>query len=304
MSPNPSPANQALLRAILSAYDIAKNDRQLVIDMNVDQIAASLRGPGQKAVFVVAPLSRLVAGHLLRGLPQKAPIALLDWPDSKALGEKIRGLDDAQIDVGLFSVAPLLPAEDLDALALYDQLLAQSRLPEATVAALARVIFESRAELGVEGEFGAAIQPPDTDKDAEILAHPGAAQYVNDDEKSFFDRYGDMIYLGMPVASVVGSVLLFLYSRLARVKPRPAGDLADEVLAVAARVRAAEDFDQLDVADDQLDDILHEALRDIQARHVTAEGLDVFRLAYERTREWIRAKRRAMQGGRRCAEFL
>ena len=33
---------------------------------------------------------------------------------------------------------------------------------------------------------------PDTDKDAFIVAHQGAADYINDDTKSFIDRYSDL----------------------------------------------------------------------------------------------------------------
>ena len=170
----------------------------------------------------------------------------------------------------------------------------RNRLHELTVSEIAKAIFEYRTDLALDGEFATAIEPPDTDKDAEVLAHPGAVQYVNDDEKTFFDRYSDMIYLSMPLASVIGSLFLYIYTRLTRVSPRPAGDLAEEVLAVAAKVRAAQSEDELVRADERLDEILHETLRDLQAKRLTSEGLDVFRLAYEQTREWIKARRRTL----------
>ncbi|WP_374546468.1 hypothetical protein [Rhodoblastus sp.] len=239
-------------------------------------------------------MSRLVQGHLLGGLPQRLEIALLGWPDSKALAQKLRGVSDETIDVGLFSVSPLLPADDLDTLSLTDLLLARDRLPEAAVAEIGRAIFEFTSDLSIEGAFATAIEPPDTDKDAAILAHPGAVQYVNDDEKSFLDCYGDWIYLATPIASVIGSLCLYVYTRLSRVKPLPVGELAEEALAVAARARGAESAEELDIADERLDEILHETLRDLQAKRLTAEGLDVLRLAYEQTREWIKGRRRLL----------
>jgi len=295
--PSLSPADQALLHSILEAYEIGKDEHQPLMQANVDLIASTLRGGQDKAVFMVAPMSRLVQGHLLGGLPQKLPIALLDWPDSKALDKKVRGLAEETIDTGLFSVSPLLPADELDTISLMDLLLTRNQLRETTVAEIAKTIFEFKNDLAIDGEFATSIEPPDTDKDADVLAHPGAVQYVNDDEKTFLDRYSDVLYLSMPLASVIGSFFLFLYSRLTRASPRPAGDLTEEVLAVSAQVRAAQSEDELSSADARLEDILHETLHDLQARRLTPEGLDVFRLAYEQTREWIKVKRRALEQG-------
>ncbi|MGC2079487.1 MAG: hypothetical protein WA728_26400 [Xanthobacteraceae bacterium] len=41
----------------------------------------------------------------------------------------------------------------------------------------------------VPGEI--KIEAPSTDKDADAVVHPGALAYLNDSEKSFFDKYGD-----------------------------------------------------------------------------------------------------------------
>ena len=51
---------------------------------------------------------------------------------------------------------------------------AQSRLPTATVSDLARIIYENKAELALPGGFASKIEPAATDKDAFIVAHPGA----------------------------------------------------------------------------------------------------------------------------------
>ena len=40
------------------------------------------------------------------------------------------------------------------------------------------------------------IDPAETDKNAFIMAHPGAAEYINDATKSFVERYSDLMYLG------------------------------------------------------------------------------------------------------------
>ena len=95
---------------------------------------------------------------------------------------------------------------------------------------LAFAVFENKDQLGEPGRYATNIEPPSTDKDAAILAHPGVAEYVDDETKTFFDRYSDMIYIGMSVASIVGSIFLALYSTVTRVSPVHAGHLADEII--------------------------------------------------------------------------
>ena len=62
--------------------------------------------------------------------------------------------------------------------------------------------------------FASKIEPADTDKDAFIVAHQGAAEYINDDTKSFMDRYSDMMYLGAAALSVIGSIFAAIYTKI------------------------------------------------------------------------------------------
>jgi len=60
-----------------------------------------------------------------------------------------------------------------------------------TAADLARIIYENKAELSLDDGFASKIEPAPTDKDSFIIAHPGAAEYINDGIKSSIDRYSD-----------------------------------------------------------------------------------------------------------------
>ena len=54
--------------------------------------------------------------------------------------------------------------------------------------------------------FASKIEPADTDKDAFIVAHPGAAEYINDATKSFLERYSDLMYVAVAALGVIGSI--------------------------------------------------------------------------------------------------
>ena len=60
------------------------------------------------------------------------------------------------------------------------------------------MIYENKSELALDDGFASKIEPAAPDKDAFIIAHQGRGQYINDDTKSFADRYNDMMYLGAP----------------------------------------------------------------------------------------------------------
>src|SRR4029077_16947424 len=93
--------------------------------------------------------------------------------------------------------------------------------------------------------FASKIEPAATDKDAFIIAHQGAAEYINDDTKSFMDRYSDMMYLGVAALSVIGSIFAAIYPNLTRVAPEKASELATPILDIGERIEHANSLDAI-----------------------------------------------------------
>jgi len=290
----PKAADEALLRAILAAYGLPQADRRVTVPPDGEGVEKAFRAGAANVIFAVVPQSKLLQGDLLRGVTRENNVIFADAPEAPVLVRKIRGLAEETVEKGLFSGAPLLPGADLSTLSLETRLVTRGSLRDAIAAELTRLILENKGDLALPGEFADAISPPDTDKNAPLLAHPGAAQYVDDEEKSFIDLYGDYFYLGAPVAGMVGSFMVWLFGRWTRVSSRSAGDLTQHVLEIAAQGRNAETLAALEAADASLDQILHEVLMALRNKTLSPEGLDVFRLAYEQTRDWIRARRHTL----------
>ena len=106
----------------------------------------------------------------------------------------------------MLSSSPAVPEDDVDTIGLQWLLVAQSKMSTTTAGDLARIIYENKADLALADGFASKIEPADTDKDAFIVAHQGAAEYINDDTKSFMDRYSDLMYLGVAALGVIGSI--------------------------------------------------------------------------------------------------
>ena len=117
---------------------------------------------------------------------------------------------------------------------------ARKSLSEEVVADFTKHLFASRQALTAELPSAAKIEKPDTDKDAAVPVHPGAAAYIDGELKTFFDRYSDIFYIGVMLLSFVGSGLagLLSYSK-ADDRVRRLHTL-ERLLEIAKRARSAE----------------------------------------------------------------
>jgi hypothetical protein len=191
----------------------------------------------------------------------------------------------------LLSAAPKTPDEELDTLGLQWLLIAQSTMSEQKGTELARTILENKNELGLAGLFATKIEPADTDKDALIAAHRGAAQYIDDDTRSFSDRYSDFIYLGMAALSIFGSLSLGIYAAFTRVAPEKAGALATSLLEIGERIDQANSMEALHAVQEELEALLKNVVTGLRDGTISGEGLETFRLGYDFVRDSLELRR-------------
>jgi hypothetical protein len=168
---------------------------------------------------------------------------------------------------------------------------AQAKMTATTAGDLARVIYENKSELGLDSGFASKIEPAATDKDAFIVAHPGAAAYINDDVKSFMDRYSDMMYLGAGALSVIGSIFAAIYAKITRVAPEKASELSTAILIIGEKVEHVHSLDELDCLQEELEKILRRAIIGLRDGTISSDGLDTFKLGYELVRDEIEMRR-------------
>ena len=139
--------------------------------------------------------------------------------------------------------------------------------------------------------MAAKIEPAATDKDAFIVAHPGAAEYINDDIKSFVERYSDMMYVALAVLSIVGSICAAIYTKVTRIAPEKASELATAILDIGERMEYAKSQDALDELQDELEGILRGAVIGLRDGTISSDGLETFKLGYEFVRDEIGMRR-------------
>lgn len=84
---------------------------------------------------------------------------------------------------------PPVPDADLTTLRVGSYLVANKTLDADLITTLTQALINARKDLVRDQPLLAGLAAPDTDPDAYIAVHPGAAAYYNGTQQSFMDRY-------------------------------------------------------------------------------------------------------------------
>src|SRR5438034_11223790 len=101
-------------------------------------------------------------------------------------------------------------------------------------------LFRSARELPSAGK----IEKPDTDKDAALPAHAGAAAYIDGNERTFLEKYTDYIWFAVLILSGLGSAGAWLRHYWNKDEREQYIVHRDHLLDLISRVRTAETPDQ------------------------------------------------------------
>ncbi len=257
----------------------------------VDKLFAS----GYAAVITIAPASKLMKDKSYEQYAKRGGLTVNAIEAAKLLTRKYPALSDETISAGTLSSSPEIPEDDVETVGLHWLLVAQSRMPTSTIGELARLVYENKGELALENGFASRIEPAATDKDAYIIAHPGAAEYINDDIKSFVERYSDLMYFAAAALGIIGSICATLYTKVTRTAPEKASELATQLLDIGEDCQDATCIDDLDCLQDELEKILRGVVIGLRDGTISSDGLDTFKLGYQFVRDEISMRREALQ---------
>jgi hypothetical protein len=172
-------------------------------------------------------------------------------------------------------------------------------LSEGTVATLARQVFAARQVLASEVAGAPRIKKPDTDKDAALPVHRGAAAYIDGTERSFLDRYSDYFWFSLLLLSGIGSAGAWLRQYLKRDEREEITELRNRLAAIISRVRAAESAEDLLVMQREVDAIIGETLNCHEDGAIDEEDLAAFGLVLDLFDHAITDRRATLHSGAR-----
>src|SRR5262249_42252232 len=139
-------------------------------------------------------------------------------------------------------------------------IIASRTLSDTKVGAFARQVFNVRQQLARELQNAPKIEKPDTDKDAALPAHEGAAAYFDGNERTFLEKYTDYLWGIILVLAGLGSAGAWLRHYWRRDEREAYETHRDDLLALISRARQAESQEALSDMQNRADEVLREAL--------------------------------------------
>jgi TRAP-type uncharacterized transport system substrate-binding protein len=287
--------NLAFARHVLDLPDSADASSRLQLAPPASTLDKLLTSGGYGAVIAVGHASAIVGDKSFEQAARRTPYTVNAIDEAAALSRRYPGISEETLATGLLSSSPQIPDDDLDTVGLHWLLVGQAAIPANTAGELARTIYENKAELALDDGFASKIEPADVDKSALVAAHQGVTEFINDTSKSFLERYSDLAYLGLAALSVIGSLFVALYTKVTRVAPEKAGELATAILDIGERVAHVQTMEALDGLQDELERVLRGAVIGLRDGTISSDGLDTFRLGYEFVRDEIGMRRESLK---------
>jgi TRAP transporter TAXI family solute receptor len=253
-------ANIKLLRVILKESGVDP-DKVAVTQFSTDQVNEMLRDPTLDAFMTVGPINSKITADAIaataraRGEPTFLPIDV-----SEAIASRHPAYESEEIPGSAFTSSPARPEDKVETVSVDHLIVAPKSLSEATVADLTRQIFAAKPSLTRELPSAAKIEKPDTDKDAALPAHPGAAAYIDGTERTFLDKYSDYLWGGVLLFSVLGSATAALRHYIKRDERKLNTQHRERMVAAIGQAREIMSVEELDALLREADDILRETL--------------------------------------------
>jgi TRAP transporter TAXI family solute receptor len=271
-------ANVNLLKIILQQYAVDANKVE-IIQFPAPEAAEAIKAQKADAYLAAGPLnSRITADAIAASAKDGAP-TFLEIDRADAIAQNHSAYEAGDIPAGAF--APDRPDEDIKTIIFNHHIVARKAIPEETIAALTRQIFAVRHQFMSEFPQAAKIETPDTDKDAAIPVHPGAAAFVDGEEKTFLDRYSDYIWWGLMALSAMGSVGAWIAGYLKRDERSNNSHLRERLLEMIAEARTTDSPEQLERMQNEADGILRDTLHCFEDGTIQEGALTAFNIALD-----------------------
>jgi TRAP transporter TAXI family solute receptor len=276
-----TPANVNLLKVILTQYGVDASKIEIV-QFPANEAADAIRNQKADAYLAAGPVnSKITTDAINASIREGATPKFLAIDSAAAISQNFPAYEASEIPAGAFGGSPARPDDEVKTISFSHHIVARKDLSESTIAAFTRQLFSVRQTLLSEFPLAAKIETPDTDKDAVIPVHRGAAAYVDGEEKTFLDRYSDYIWFSLMGLSLLGSIGAWFASYLKKDERSNNSSLRERLLDMLALARHSDSTDELDRMQAEADAILRETLHCFEHGAIEEGSLTAFNIALE-----------------------
>jgi len=274
-------ANINLLKVILQQYGVDPTKIEMV-QFPANEAAESIRNQKADAYLAAGPVnSKITADAITASTREGGTPTFLAIDSAEAIAQNHPMYESSEIPAGAFGGSPGRPDDEVKTISFAHHIVARRGLSESTVAAFTRQLFAIRQTVMAEFPLAAKIETPDTDKDAVIPVHPGAAAYVDGEEKTFLDRYSDFIWWGLMGLSAMGSAGAWFAGYLKKDERSNNSSLRERLLDMLGTARRSDSIEELDQMQTEADGILRDTLHCFEHGAIEEGALTAFNIALE-----------------------
>ena len=276
-----TPANVNLLKMILQQYGVDPG-KVTIVQFPAHEAADAIRNQRADAYLAAGPVnSKITADAINASAHEGGTPRFLAIDSAEAIAQNHPMYEASEIPAGAFGGSPDKPDEEVKTISFSHHIVARRGLSDSTVAAFTRQLFAIRQQLMTDFPLAAKIETPDTDKDAVIPAHPGAAAFVDGEEKTFLDRYSDYIWWSLMALSAMGSAGAWFAGYLKKDERDSNSSLRGRLLDMIAAARRSDSTEELDQMQSEADEILRATLRCYDDGAIEEGALTAFSIALE-----------------------
>jgi TRAP transporter TAXI family solute receptor len=285
-------ANVNLLKVILLQYGVDPGKVE-IIQFPASEAAEAIRNQRADAYLAAGPVnSKITADAINASTRDGGTPTFLAIDAAEAIAQNHPMYEASEIPAGAFGGSPAKPDDEVKTISFSHHIVARKGLSESTIAAFTRQLFAIRQSVMTEFPLAAKIETPDTDKDAAIPVHPGAAAFVDGEEKTFLDRYSDYIWWGLMGLSAMGSAGAWFAGYLKKDVRSNNSSLRERLLEMIAAARRSDSTEELDRMQTEADDILRDTLHCFENGAIEEGALTAFNIALDQFHNAV-ADRRA-----------
>ena len=292
---NPA-SNQRLLERVLAQYEVQPEQVEIVL-LGQEEIVPAAREKRIDAFFSISAVGSRVNNdglNRLRSAWGEDPI-LIPVREAEAISARYRAIETGEIVRGALGGDPPRPAENLPTISITSRLMAAQSLDDNLVGGLVKDLLALRLVMAAELPSIQGLEAPATDKDAPLPVHSGAAAFIDGEQETFFERYGDWFYLGVMGLSMLGTGGAALLGRESAARKRRAMQGLDKLLALLSDIRGETDEAALLRQEKEADAILTQVLQDYAKGDLDGSGLAAYRLVMDQVGRAL-LERRAANG--------
>ena len=273
-------ANVNLLKVILQQYGVDPTKVE-IIQFPANEAVESIKNQKADAYLAAGPVnSKITTDAIAASMRDGGSPTFLPIDSAEAIAQNHPAYEASEIPAGSFGGAGR-PEDEVKTISFSHHIVARRGLSESTVAAFTRQLFGVRQSLKNDFPLAAKIETPDTDKDATIPVHPGAAAFVDGEEKTFLESYSDYIWWSLMALSAMGSAGAWFAGYLKKDERRINTPQRERLLDMLATARHSDSIDELDSMQAEADNILRDTLSCFEHGAIEQGTLTAFNIALE-----------------------